>query len=54
LSIPHCPADEVELWKFGSVSSDQFYDLSNNNIPLWILRTFDEKKYSRSEMLHLF
>ncbi len=44
LGEPVCP-DGVgrgdELWKYGSVSNDQFYDLSKDNISVWIVRTYE-------------
>lgn len=46
LGVPHCPDDvnQGELWKFGSVTTDQFYDLSANDVNLWIVRTHEEFK----------
>ena len=47
--VPNCPdsINNGELWRFGSVTSDEFYDLSANDIGLWIVRTTEELKRSR-------
>lgn len=49
LGVSLCPVNssQGELWKYGSVSTDEFYDLSENNIPLWILQTYKSLKETR-------
>lgn len=47
LGVPICPANSTqqgELFRYRSVSSDEFYDLAEKNISLWILRTYEELK----------
>lgn len=44
-----CPSNisGTGLWKYGSVSSDEFYDLSGNDIRFWAIRTHWELKHIR-------
>lgn len=41
---PICPANATqgELFHYGSVSYDEFFDLADKNISTWILRTHEE------------
>ena len=49
LGIATCPANvsSVELPKYRSVSTDDFYDLTGKDISLWIVRSHREFKKSR-------
>ena len=43
--VPTCPANlstEAELYRYKSVTYDDFYDLSQKDPSAWILRTFEE------------
>ncbi len=55
LGLPACPANlsDGELWKYGSVTSDEFYEVSDNDIYNWTLRTHDTFKYSRYFFLYI-
>ena len=50
LGIPVCPANftEGELPLYQAVTMDDFYDLSDRDIALWIIRTHREFKKKRS------
>lgn len=50
LGVPICPANitqQGELFRYRSVSYDEFYDVAEKNISLWILRTYEELKDAR-------
>lgn len=44
-----CPSNisGTGLWKYRSVSSDEFYDLSENDVRFWAIRTHAELKHIR-------
>lgn len=43
---PVCPANSTqgELYKYLSISYDEFFDMNEKNISTWILKTHDELK----------
>lgn len=44
--VPSCPANftEAELYRYRSVTYDEFYDLSGADPAAWILHTYDSSK----------
>lgn len=44
--VPSCPANltEAELYRYRSVTYDDFYDLSGADPSAWILHTYDSSK----------
>lgn len=44
--VPVCPSNisQTGLWKYGSVTGDEFYDLSENDVRFWTIRTHKEFK----------
>ena len=49
LGVPACPANftEGEVPIYQGVTLDKFYDMSDKDISLWIIRTYREHKKKR-------